>query len=459
MYRVTNVYFVCSIAALGGALFGFDISSMSGVLGTQAYKRFFGHPTSFTQGTITASMPAGSLVGALASSITADRLSRKAALQVSCVFWIVGSAVQCSAMGVAMLCVGRAIAGVCVGITSSIVPVYQSEVAPKEIRGRVVSLQQWAITWGILIQFFIQYGVAEGVSGGPRDPGQSTAAFRIPWAVQMVPAVALFAGLCFCPQSPRWLASRDRWHEALLVLGALHEGTYGRTPGGGGDGGGRMAIHDPRVRAQYREIEDALRFEREQADGSFAALIRGRMVRRVVLGMSIQAWSQLCGMNIMMYYIVYVMEGAEIGSPLLTASIQYVINVVLTLPAILFLDKWGRRPSLVIGSFLMMTYLFISGALQHHYGRPNTMATATPGNMDISWVVVGNRGASWAIVVSSYLFVATFATTWGPTSWTYPAEIFPSRIRARAVSVCTATNWLFNTVLAFAVPPLLWHVK
>lgn len=109
----------------------------------------------------------------------------------------------------------------------------------------------------------------------------------------MVPAVVLLVSLYFCPHSPRWLATRDRWREALLTLAALHEGTYGRTSEG-------MTIHDPRVRAQYREIEDALRFEREQADGSFAALIKGRMVRRVVLGMSIQAWSQLCGMNIMM---------------------------------------------------------------------------------------------------------------------------------------------------------------
>lgn len=167
------------------------------------------------------------------------------------------------------------------------------------------------------------------------------------------------------------------------------------------------------------------------------------------------------------------MEAAHIGSPLLTAAIQYVINVVLTLPAIMFLDRWGRRPSLVVGSFLMMAWLFISGrhsttscqgslqsdssftgALQQHYGRPNTEETRTANNKDITWVVVENRGASYAIVVCSYLFVATFATTWGPTSWTYPAEIFPSRIRAKAVSISTATNWLFNTGLAFAVPPL-----
>jgi len=111
---------------------------MSGVLGTQAYKRYFGNPKSYTQGGITCAMPAGSLVGALASSFIADKFSRKIALQISCVLWIIGSIIQCAAQNVGMLCAGRVIAGLCVGIASSIVPVYQSEIAPKEIRGRVV---------------------------------------------------------------------------------------------------------------------------------------------------------------------------------------------------------------------------------------------------------------------------------------------------------------------------------
>lgn len=136
-----------------------------------------------------------------------------------------------------------------------------------------------------MIQYFVQYGAAERVGHGPRDPAQSTAAFRIPWAVQMVPAWILLVGLFFFPHSPRWLASRDRWDEALQVLADLH-----------GDGD----VHHPRALAQYREIEDSLRFSREQAISSFAALFRRRMLRRVILGMSIQAWSQLCGMNIMM---------------------------------------------------------------------------------------------------------------------------------------------------------------
>jgi MFS family permease len=187
-----------------------------------------------------------------------------------------------------MLVVGRAIAGLCVGIASSICPVYQAEIAPKEIRGRVVSLQQWAITWGILIQYFIQYG-ASWVGGGPNNPNQPTSAFRIPWGVQIVPAVILFFGMFFLPKSPRWLASKDRWEEAIQVMAHLH---------GGGD------INHPKVLAEYQEIEEALRFKREESIGSYKQLVEPRMLKRVLLGMSIQMWSQLCGMNVMMYYIV-----------------------------------------------------------------------------------------------------------------------------------------------------------
>ncbi|KFY26587.1 hypothetical protein V491_01247 [Pseudogymnoascus sp. VKM F-3775] len=198
------------------------------------------------------------------------------------------SGIQCACNGIVMLIVGRSISGICIGITSAIVPVYQSEIAPKEIRGRIVTLQQWAITWGILIQYFIQYG-ASHVGGGAKDPEQPTAAFRIPWGLQMIPSIILFCGLFFLPRSPRWLASKDRWDEAIQVLADLHAG---------GD------IDHPRVLAEYREIEEALRFERDEATSSIRALVAPRMIPRVLLGMSIQMWSQLCGMNVMMYYIV-----------------------------------------------------------------------------------------------------------------------------------------------------------
>ena len=177
-----------------------------------------------------------------------------------------------------------------------------------------------------------------------------------------------------------------------------------------------------------------------------------------------------------MYYIVYVMEAAGIGNPLLQASIQYILNVALTLPAILYVDKWGRRPSFLYGSLLMMVLMFVVGTLEAIYGEP--FHTDTGPLAAISWIVQNNDAVSRGVVACSYLFVCTFAVTWvclspsqhlppppsclpltpfqGPASWTYPSEIFPSQIRAKGVSLATASNWSWNTAIAFATPPLFW---
>jgi hypothetical protein len=172
---------------------------------------------------------------------------------------------------------------------------------------------------------------------------------------------------------------------------------------------------NPVVLAEFQEIKTAIEFDRTQVVSSYKALMEPRMRKRVLLGVSIQAWSQLCGMNIMMYYIVYIMKAANIGDPLMTASIQYIINVLLTLPAILYLDKFGRRPALLCGSFGMMTWLFITGGLQGAYGKPYH----DPEDKQITWTLgTEHVGVSKVVVACSYLFVATFATTWGPVSWT-----------------------------------------
>ena len=151
------------------------------------------------------------------------------------------------------------------------------------------------------------------------------------------------------------------------------------------------------------------------------------------------------------------MQSAGIGDPLLTASIQYILNVALTLPAILFLDTWGRRPSLLYGALGQGFCLFAVGALQAVYGKPNTHEDP---NLDaISWVLLDHPSISRTVIAFSYLFVSIFAVTWGPTSWVYASEIFPSGIRAKAVSLSTASNWMWNCAVGFAVPPLLWSIN
>ncbi|KAF9354769.1 hypothetical protein BGX26_007393 [Mortierella sp. AD094] len=431
---LNNVYFLGGFATMGGMLFGFDISSMSGVVGTDRYQDYFKRPSSSLQGGIVASMAAGSFFGALLAGPLGDRISRKRTVMLAACIWIIGSIIQCASVSAGMLIVGRLINGVAVGLASMIVPVYQSEIAPKNIRGRIVSLQQWAITWGILIQYFIQYGCSFI---------DSDAAFRIPWGIQVVPGLILLGGISLFPFSPRWLADKGRSEEALQVLADL------RANGN---------KNDPAVLAEFKEIQDAVTFDRTLAARSYGELFRYPYARRVFLGMTLQSWSQLTGMNVAMYYIVFIFQGAGItgNANLQASSIQYVLNVLMTIPAILFIDRWGRRPVLIIGSIFMALWLFLIGGLMGKYGSP---LASTDGNKTTTWAISGNDSASHAVIACSYLFVCSFAISWGPVSWTYPAEIYPLRIRAKAVSLSTASNWAFNFILAYAVPPALENIQ
>lgn len=192
---------------------------MSAILGTQAYKCYFNQggikndkcagPSAGTQGGITAAMPAGSWLGSLISGYLSDMFGRKRSIMIGCVIWVIGSTIICASQNIPMLIVGRIINGLCVGIESAQVPVYISEIAPPTRRGRLVGLQQWAITWGILILYYISYG--SSFIGQDKAVGWSTAVFRIPWGLQMVPAILLFIAMIFLPESPRWLARKDRW--------------------------------------------------------------------------------------------------------------------------------------------------------------------------------------------------------------------------------------------------------
>ena len=426
----SNSYLVGTFACIGGGLFGLDIASMSGVLSNQAYFRVFDYPSSNAQGAIVAAMPAGSLVGALTVSKLADVIGRKKTILLAGLIWVVGSILQCAAQDRGMLVVGRIINGFSVGLYSATVPVYQSEVTHPSLRGRFVSFQQWAITWGIMLQYFVQFGCSY-ING--------TASFRIPWGLQLVPALVLTMGMLWFPESPRWLVDRGEEQEALQILADLH---------GGGN------INDELVLLEWEEIKQQVHFERSEGAKSYLDLLKPGIRRRVFLGASMQMWSQLSGMNVMMYYIIYVFQGAGLTGTrgnLIADSVQYVLNVLFTIPAIIYIDRWGRRPLMIIGTFLMGFFLCLVGGLQGGFGAWGTVE----GSTDRVWVINNHAGVTKGIIVCSYLFVCSFAITLGPVSWTYPAEIFPMRVRGKAVSVSTATNWLFNFALAWAVPPAL----
>jgi len=445
MYVVGNVYVIAAVAVVGGALFGFDISSMSAIISTKAYLCYFNQgpqyldtdgkcsgPTANVQGGITASMPGGSWLGALVSGYLSDILGRKKSIQVGSVIWCIGSIIVCASQNIGMLIAGRIINGFAVGICSAQVPVYITEIAPPSKRGRLVGCQQWAITWGILIMFYISYGCSY-ING--------TAAFRVPWGLQMLPAIFLFAGMLLLPESPRWLAKKDRWEEAVGVLALVHA---------------KGDQNSPFVHKEMAEIREVVEFERANSDVTYLELLKPGMINRTHIGIFTQIWSQLTGMNVMMYYITYIFTMAGLASNvLLPSSIQFIINVVMTVPALIFVDRWGRRPTLLIGAFLMMTWLVVNAALLAHFGK-----VPYKGQFPSSAESISITGApSKAVIACTYLFVASYAPTWGPVSWIYPPELYPLRVRGKAVALATSANWAFNFALAYFVPPAFANIR
>lgn len=443
-----NLYFITAVAVIGGGLFGFDISSMSAIISTDNYRCYFNKgaihyvdgvkkcpgPNADVQGGITASMAGGSWLGALVSGFLSDILGRKKSIIVGSIIWCIGSIIICASQNVAMLIVGRIINGFSVGICSAQVPVYISELSPPSKRGRLVGSQQWAITWGIMIMFYISYGCSY-IKG--------TAGFRLPWGLQMIPAILLLCGMLVLPESPRWLARKDRWEECLEVLTLVH---------GKGDPNSAFVQHE------FQDIKDMCEFERRNADVTYLELFKPNMINRTHIGIFTQIWSQLTGMNVMMYYITYVfaMAGLTGNNLLVSSSIQYVINVCLTVPALLWGDRWGRRPTLLIGAALMMTWMYANAGLMASYGHP-----APPGGIDgqaaESWEIGGP--ASKAVIACTYLFVASYAPTWGPVSWVYPPELYPLRVRGKANALSTSFNWAFNFALGYFTPPAFENIQ
>ncbi|KAL4891826.1 general substrate transporter [Aspergillus ambiguus] len=445
---VGNIYVIAGVAVVGGALFGFDISSMSAQLNENSYKCYFNQgpkgppftndedcsgPHSLVQGGITASMAAGSWLGALISGPLSDRIGRKTSIMVGCIVWLIGSILCCASQNIGMLIVGRIINGISVGIESAQVPVYISELSPPSKRGRFVGLQQWAITWGILIMFYISYGCS--FIGEQKAFTYRTASFRVPWGLQMIPAVFLFLAMMLLPESPRWLARKDRWEDCHQVLALVHA---------------KGDLNHPFVAIELQDIRDMCEFEREHQNVTYLDLFKPRMLNRTLIGLFMQIWSQLTGMNVMMYYITYVfsMAGYTGNATLLASSIQYIINVFMTIPALLWMDRWGRRMTILVGAALMAILMYANAGIMAAHGVvvPGGIGGVPEESMKLS------GGAAKGLIACTYLFVASYAPTVGPASWTYPPELYPLRLRGKGVAMSTSGNWAFNTALGLFTP-------
>ena len=258
------VYVYAWIPCVGGLAFGYDTGSMSGILAMPQFLDYMHNPSNFTQGGITAGVLAGAFVGSLSTgAFLADRFGRRKTILIGSVVFTVGIAISTAANNVASLVAGRVINGIGNGCLAMMVPLYQSEISPASIRGRIISMQQCFINLGILLAFWIQYGTSH-IRG--------SAAWRVPIGVQMVATIFVHVAMYFLPESPRWLTQKDRPEAALKTLARLHA---------------RGDENSPIVRAEMAEIKSKLDWEKQNRPASYARMLFGSDARRTYLGIGV----------------------------------------------------------------------------------------------------------------------------------------------------------------------------
>ncbi|CCA68995.1 probable monosaccharide transporter [Serendipita indica DSM 11827] len=408
-------------AAFGGILFGYDTGVISGVKEMKFWLQTFGYPKNDGSGDYTISTPDESLIvsilslgtffGALLAAPMGDFLGRRFGVVGACLIFSAGVAMQTGATAVPLFVAGRVFAGLGVGMVSCLVPMYQAESSPKWIRGAVVSCYQWAITIGILLSGCVNQATKD------RNDYSS---FRIPIAIQFVWAGILAIGMFLLPESPRWLIKKHREEDAARALGRLLS----------------APPTDPDVRVEIEDIKANLRMEEEIGQSSYADCFKmgpNKVLLRTLTGIFLQAWQQLTGVNFIFYYGTTFFKNSGIANPFMITIATNVVNVVMTIPAFWAVDHIGRRRLLLIGAAGMLVCEYLIAII----------------GVTIS---VENQAGQKVLVAFVCIYIAFFASTWGPVAWVVTSEIFPLAIRAKGMSMSTASNWLWNFGIGYATP-------
>ncbi|KAJ4297282.1 glucose transporter [Collariella sp. IMI 366227] len=407
--------------ATGGLLFGYDTGAINGILAMDTFKEDFSTGYSDAKGNpamdsgqislIVAMLSVGTAVGALLAAPIGDRWGRRPSLIAAIGVFCIGAIFQVCATNVPLLVVGRLVAGVGVGIVSVLVPLYQSEMAPKWIRGTLVCAYQLSITAGLLAAATVNILTYRL---------QSAAAYRIPIGLQLTWAVILALGLCVLPETPRYLVKRGLKDAAALSLSRLR----------------RLDITHPALVEELAEIQANHEYEMALGPDTYKEIIFGEphLGRRTLTGCGLQMLQQLTGVNFIMYYGTTFFIGAGIENPFTISLIVQVINMVSTLPGLFVVESWGRRRLLIVGAIGMaICQLLIA-----------SFATAS-GDRNLT-----TQNQILIIFVTIYIFF--FAASWGPVVWVVTSEIYPLKVRAKSMSISTASNWLLNFGIAYGTP-------
>jgi sugar porter (SP) family MFS transporter len=419
-----RAFLAAFVASIGAFLFGLDIGYIGPILECASFKRDVAHlpnwadPSSSiasgTVGLIVGTFSIGCIFAALpvVSSYFLDTWGRRNSIIIGTVVYIASCVIQARAMKISTMYVGRLVTGASIGLLSSVVPIYQSEMAHPSLRGCLTSLYQLMITAGILVAAFLDMLFVV------HDNGWRT----VIW-LQILPALVILVWMPFLPRSPRWLVQQGRLAEAESVLKTLRD-------------------HEEAAE-EFKSIVNDYQVSCETGEASWKEALSGRGGKLVAIGVSLQLLQQLVGMNAFMYFGPRIFKDLGLEQNKFQ-TINNAVNFLSTFPALYLADRAGRKSLLVIGAFGMLVACLVMGFV-------GTYGMKRQGE---NWHAnAPSIGPIMAACVFS--FVMSFACTWGPIVWVYCAEIFPLKYRCRAVGMTTAANWVGNYIIAQVSPMLL----
>ncbi|PRP80965.1 hypothetical protein PROFUN_11079 [Planoprotostelium fungivorum] len=432
-----NLYtwLVSFTSGLGGFLFGYEIGIINQVFTMLPFKLFFGLITydadsntyhsspdrADIEGWITFTFLIGAALGALIVSYPMNLFGRKRTIIGGGSIFLVSVIIQSLSTGRGLLYLGRLGAGIGVGIESATVPVYISETAETSIRGRLIGTYQLMITCGIFFATCVNSVIilAMGDDSGDLE-------WRMSFALQLIPCLLMMVSMSFMPLSPRWLIYRGRTSEALQVLIRLR----------GKDSG------DDEVIREHQDMLDTVEQQKRYGETSWSQLFTDPYVRyRTFLGVSLQFFQQWTGINVILYFGAALFDAlgfspmlSTIGFPLINS----LFTVLATLPGMYLIERWGRKKLLVWGGACMSVSLLLVTLFGHIGESQDKLDTLGIG-----------------AILFVFTFTLSFGSTWGPVVWVYQAEIFPFRYRAKATSISTVSNWVWNSIVSKSAPLLL----
>lgn len=398
------IYWVVCVSAISGLLFGFNTGIISGAI-LSIHKEF--HLTHFDTSLVISSALFGACISAVVSGRVVDYCGRRHLLMFNAVLFFCGALGSALASTIQLLVISRTIVGFAIGISSYVVPLYISELAPFRKRGVMVGFNQLFIVIGILLSYIISYGFSFGDH------------WRLMFGVGVVLAVMLFIGLLFVPESPRWLVAVGKEHLAREVLQMV------RT----------VSNSNNNIELELFEIKESVNDERRD----WKMIFKAWLLPAMIVGFGIAAFQQLVGINIFIYYgsLVFAAVGFTGTSGAILASLGMgTVLVVFTIIGLPLIDRWGRRPLLLLGSVGMTVGLLVISLALWFLPR------------DVSFF-------KELLLLNAIIYIASFAISFGPIGWLMIAEMFPLRIRGLSMSLATATIWGANLLVISTFLPLV----